>query len=136
LTIPHGVVERILSEAENAYPAECCGLLAGKGEVVSRAFPIANTEQSPTGYFMDPQGQFDAARKMREAGLQLLGIYHSHPSSPPYPSERDVKQAFQDVVHVIVSLVGSGGGGHVEFGMLRAFRISAGAVAEVPVRIR
>lgn len=135
LTIPRTIVERILSEAEAAYPNECCGLLGGKGELVARIFPITNREQSPTGYFMDPQGQFDAARKMREEGFELLGIYHSHPSSPPYPSERDVKLAFHRVVHVIVSWLKGNEGTPAGFGALRAFRISEGTVAEVPVRI-
>jgi proteasome lid subunit RPN8/RPN11 len=135
LTIPRTIVERILSEAEAVRPNECCGLLGGKGELVARIFPITNREQSPTGYFMDPQGQFDAARKMREEGFELLGIYHSHPSSPPYPSARDVKLAFHRAVHVIVSLLRGDEGAPAGFAALRAFRISEGTVAEVPVRI-
>jgi proteasome lid subunit RPN8/RPN11 len=40
-----------------------------------------------------------------DAGLDLVGIYHSHTSSPAYPSRTDAEQAFwPDAVYVIVSL--------------------------------
>ncbi len=135
LTIPRGVVDKIVSEAEQSHPDECCGLLAGKGELVSRALPIANAQVSATGYFMDPQGQFEAARVMRQEGEELLGIYHSHPMSRAYPSERDVKLAFHDVVYLIVSVFEGEAGGKAECEEMRAFRITEGTVAEVPVRI-
>ncbi len=48
----------------------------------------------------------DAFRAMRERELELLAIYHSHPTSSPVPSQRDLEQNTygESVVHVIVSL--------------------------------
>jgi len=133
LAIPRTIVEEIFSEARAAAPRECCGLLAGRDEAVRRRFEIANTEDSPTRYCMDPKGQFDAARKMRGEKLELLAIYHSHPASPPYPSARDIQLAFYpETVNIIVSL---SKGEAVGRESLRAFRIAGGNVSEVPLRV-
>jgi len=133
LAIPRAMVEEIFSEARSAAPRECCGLLAGRDEVVGRRFVVANTEKSPTRYFMEPKEQLNAVREMRKEGLELLAIYHSHPVGPPYPSARDIQLAFYpETVNIIVSVwEGNVGGGE----SLRAFRIVRGNAAEVAVRI-
>ena len=54
---------------------------------------------------MDAHEQIDAMRTMRHAGETLFGIYHSHPSTPPQPSVRDVElTAYPGMVYVIISL--------------------------------
>ncbi len=56
-------------------------------------------------YVMDPKEQLLAFKKMRESSMTLIGIYHSHPHSPAYPSATDVRLAFYaDVWYLIVSL--------------------------------
>ena len=64
-----------------------------------------------------------------DAGLDLVGIYHSHVSSPAYPSRTDAEQAFwPDAVYVIVSL--AGGGAEV-----RGYRIVEMAIDEEPIEV-
>ncbi len=42
---------------------------------------------------------------MRRLGIELLAIYHSHPTSAPVPSKTDLARAFwPDAVYLIVSL--------------------------------
>ena len=54
---------------------------------------------------MDPRDQIDALREMRERGESLFAIYHSHPDSPPAPSETDLKQAgYPEALYLIISL--------------------------------
>jgi proteasome lid subunit RPN8/RPN11 len=59
---------------------------------------------------MDPQEQLDAFRSMKERGLELLGIFHSHPAEPGAggqvatgPSPTDVEEAAYPVVNLIWS---------------------------------
>jgi proteasome lid subunit RPN8/RPN11 len=63
-------------------------------------------------------------RRMREAGHQMFGIYHSHPRSKAYPSPTDVKMAFYpEAIYFIISL---------EPGIeLRAYRIINLQIEEV-----
>ncbi|MFA4967077.1 MAG: M67 family metallopeptidase [Candidatus Margulisiibacteriota bacterium] len=104
---------------------EVCGLLAGTEGRVSKIYRMANTEEEPeTGYFMDPKEQLNVMKEIRNQGLELLGIYHSHPVSPAYPSPRDVKQAFYDEVsYLIVSLL-------QKEPKVRAFKIEEGKIRE------
>ena len=61
--------------------------------------------QPTTRYVIDPREQLAAFRSMDSAGEQLLGIYHSHPVSQPYPSPTDRAEAhYNDVVYVLVSV--------------------------------
>jgi [CysO sulfur-carrier protein]-S-L-cysteine hydrolase len=110
LDIPDLLVQEMIDHARNDLPNECCGLLAGRvqdgvGLAISR-FPIANDEASPREYFSNARDMLFAFRAMRESGQELLAIYHSHPTSEPVPSKRDVEQNTygESVIHVIVSL--------------------------------
>jgi proteasome lid subunit RPN8/RPN11 len=63
---------------------------------------------------------------MRQLGETMMGIYHSHPRSPAYPSKSDVELAFySDSVYFIVSLAAE-----VE---TRAFRIESGEIRGVEI---
>ena len=74
--------------------AECCGMLAGSDGLITRAFPAANAARNPaTEYEIAPKELFHLTREIRAAGLQLLGIYHSHPNGKNEPSPRDIAQA-------------------------------------------
>jgi proteasome lid subunit RPN8/RPN11 len=74
-------------------PEEACGILAGRERRVERVWSIENVAHSPVRFRMAPQGQIDALLTMEAQGLELLGIYHSHPSGPPGPSATDWAEA-------------------------------------------
>jgi proteasome lid subunit RPN8/RPN11 len=66
----------------------------------------ANVHPTPTTrYVIDPREQLKAFRSIDAAGEELLGIYHSHPVSQPYPSPTDRAEAhYPNVVYVLVSV--------------------------------
>ena len=39
-----------------------------------------------------------------EAGLDIIGVYHSHPDWPPIPSQTDMDNAWEDVYFLIASI--------------------------------
>jgi proteasome lid subunit RPN8/RPN11 len=104
LTLPRALYRALVEEARRSLPNECCGLLAGRGREVTRLFPAANALASPTAYEIHPRELFAIFREMRAAKLELVGIYHSHPTGDNAPSARDREQAYYpDAAYVIVS---------------------------------
>jgi proteasome lid subunit RPN8/RPN11 len=112
LEIPAPILEEMIAHGRDELPNECCGLLAGRisngvGISITR-FAIGNDEASPRVFMSNARDMFYAFRTMRESGLELLAIYHSHPTSDPVPSSRDLEQNTygESVVHLIVGLAG------------------------------
>ena len=100
--------DEMVAHAREEDPNECCGILGGKHESVSRIYRIANTARSPYRYLMDPQEQLNAMLDLERNGCDILAFYHSHTHSAAYPSSTDVGMALQsgwlDVVYLLVSL--------------------------------
>ena len=112
LVIPEPLLAELVAHARAELPNECCGLLAGHIEdgigIVTTRFPIRNALAGPTEYETEPRDMLAAFRAMRERGLELLAVYHSHPTSEPVPSRKDIERNTygETVVHVIVGLAG------------------------------
>ncbi len=107
LQIPSRLYEEMLAQAVSQLPNECCGLLGGREGHVTHRYPISNALGSPTRYESEPRALFAAFKDMRAQGIELLAIYHSHPTAEPVPSRTDLERNFYgaEVVHLIVSLV-------------------------------
>lgn len=110
LVIPDLLLEEVIDHARREQPLECCGLLAGHiadgiGTVTTR-FELGNDAASATEYQSNARDMLFAFRAMRERGLELLAIYHSHPTSDPVPSRRDIEcnTYGETAAHVIVGL--------------------------------
>lgn len=75
---------------------------------VDRIFPCENADDKPEWrYTIDPGDQMAAFEAIDEAGLDLIGFYHSHPRGPRKPSETDLDRAsWPDHSYLIVSLDG------------------------------
>lgn len=107
---------------------EACGLLAGKGSSVEAVLEVTNQVQSPVRYVMDPIEQLKAFEWIDSNGLDLLAIFHSHPTGPETVSPTDIAQAAYAVVYVILSRV------HDPW-RARGFWIENGDFHEVPLQI-
>ena len=104
LTLPRALLEELLEEARRALPNECCGLFAGRGRAVTRLFRATNALASPTAYEIRPRELFALFRRLREERIELVGIYHSHPTGDNFPSARDLERAYYpETPYVIVS---------------------------------
>lgn len=85
-------------------PLEACGLLAGKNDKVEMTLGVRNADRSPLRFRMEARAQWRAFRRIEDLGLELVGIYHSHPNGPQHPSPTDVAEAMYPVVQIIWSL--------------------------------
>ena len=125
MKIPQTIIDEMLAHAREGYPNEVCGLIAGKNGLVSRIFRTTNIDESSISYMMEPAEQFRAFKEMRVEGLELLAIYHSHPTSPAYPSQTDVRLAYYpEAAYLIASLQNVGAP------VIKGFRILDGKITE------
>ena len=104
MRIARGCLEEVLVHAREEYPRECCGLLGGRGEVtmVYRGRNLAGGEAE---YHLDPGEQIRLFNLLEREGLDLRGIYHSHPHWPARPSAVDIERAFYPIPYLIVALL-------------------------------
>ena len=91
------------AHVESCAPLEACGLLAGKDGAVSRVFLITNQAKSPERFRMEPVEQVRALHWVDTNSLDLLAIFHSHPTGPEMLSETDIAEAAYEVVQIIWS---------------------------------
>jgi proteasome lid subunit RPN8/RPN11 len=115
LRIPAEVRARILRHAARAYPEEGCGVLLGsdgRPRRVARAIPVENARDRERGrrYLIDPMAVRAAQRAAGNAGLQVVGFYHSHPDHPAEPSAFDRDHAWPWYSYVIVPAAAAGAG--------------------------
>ena len=106
--VSRAALAEMRAAADRAAPAECCGILLGRGGRIERALAAANVHPTPRTHFeIDPQALVDAHRAARAAGPQVIGYYHSHPAGPATPSVTDLAQAAHD--GSVWAIVGEGG---------------------------
>ena len=129
MTIDRHVLEDVLAHAREDAPRECCGILLGcAGRIVAHV-RAANLEPGTTRFLIDPRDHLQAIRQARARKLDVVGFYHSHPASRPYPSETDVSEAvYPDAVHLIVGVSDAG----LE---ARLFSLDPPETIEVPLAI-
>lgn len=124
--------QAIQTHAQQTYPEECCGILLGRLErdeqsnrkIVLEVQPTQNAwseivvadlavleiavSRHPNArrdrYWIDPQDLLKAQRQARDLGLQVIGIYHSHPDHPAIPSETDRLLAWTEYSYLILSV--------------------------------
>jgi proteasome lid subunit RPN8/RPN11 len=118
----------MVNQARAEFPLECCGLLAGQNGRVTQLYKMINSDQSRVTYLMEPREQFKVFKDIRQKGLQLLSIYHSHPKHPAYPSGTDVKLAYYpEAVYLILSIASHDG----DTPLTKGFHIVQGQIEEV-----
>ena len=129
LSFPAQAFAEMLAQAYDAYPLEACGLLVGTGSHVHRFVPCTNEAQSARVYTIPGKELLRAEMAAEDDGLEIIGVFHSHTHSEPYPSPTDIAQAPDPGwQYVIVSL-------KREAPEARSYRIVDGAVSDVPISV-
>ena len=88
-------LERLASLARDSLPNESCALLLSnntnkENEIqVIETLSMKNSDESPTTRFrIDSQELINGYLRAEKMGLNVVGIFHSHPA-PPIPSSTD-----------------------------------------------
>jgi proteasome lid subunit RPN8/RPN11 len=113
--VPSAIKREITAAAEKAFPEECCGFLIGslpdgfekQGRVVqveqARALPNGWESSARTHrYQIDPRVFAKTEEEFSGTGRGIVGLYHSHPSVPAWPSPFDLERAWPCYSYLIV----------------------------------
>lgn len=109
VTLPARLQAVFNAQAGDAFPQEACGLLVGHWQpdrlVVTGFEPSPNRAEKPgDGFEIDTGLQATLQRSLRTTEDQIIGVWHSHPSGDPSPSDIDSLAAFDpDFLWVITS---------------------------------
>jgi proteasome lid subunit RPN8/RPN11 len=125
------IAEELVAASRKRAKEECCGLLAGRNGVITRVLPAENVASDPTkSYEIDPKETVRLMREMRGAGLEFLGIFHSHPNGENAPSPRDIELAYytEEIYFVLSPRPGAPQ-------PVRAFSIRGGRVTELAIEV-
>ena len=111
LLLSEELAQDLRRHGETAYPEEGAGLILGRDEgdrrLAVQLLPLPN--RSPDGarrrrYWIDPRDVMEAETQAEREGLDILGVFHSHPDHPAEPSETDREGALPWYVYVITSV--------------------------------
>lgn len=125
LRVSQDSLDQTLAYLRAALPNEGVGLWAGKRDQVVQVWPLENIHAAPhLRYEADPKALIEALRALEVGGLELVAIYHSHPTGSAQPSETDRLQAFWRVPYVIFAL---------QTGEIRAYHLPEGEEVAIVV---
>lgn len=102
--------EVMVRHAEATYPVECCGIMIGsidgdrKRVVEARALENAYTGGQEDRYEIRPTDLLQADREARKQGLDVIGIFHSHPDCAAYFSKTDLENSCPWYSFVVLSV--------------------------------
>jgi len=130
ITISKNQAEVLKKYSNRNSPNESCAILFGNNIndtiTIREIFLTENIEKSPVNFTISNEELITAYKQAEEMNLEVIGIFHSHPDSMPYPSSTDEKyMEINPVTWVIFSNT------HDEF---KAYIYNSGIVP-VPVKI-
>ncbi len=134
LHISQDFVDQITAQAYAELPNEACGVILGPTgkDQASRLKPMFNAAASPVFYEFAPKDLLALYRGLDDDGEEMVVVYHSHPTSPAYPSSSDIAYAGEPGAHYLLLSTREEIAPEVEF---RSFRIIDGVVDEEEVVI-
>ena len=113
LVIRSELMDQIHAHGEGAYPGEGAGFLLGNADAAIRVvkdiltLPNAREESARHNrYLLTPQDMLHSEQEAATLGLDVIGVFHSHPDHPNQPSEFDREWAMPWFSYIITSVKG------------------------------
>ncbi|HRO23218.1 MAG TPA: M67 family metallopeptidase [Promineifilum sp.] len=115
LILPHPIHAQIAAHGAASYPYEGCGLLLGSAEdgrnIVVAAVPLPNVwpveSEKPERFRIAEDDWRDVELEAMSNGLDVIGIFHSHPDHPAVASPRDLAWAsWPGYSYLITQIIG------------------------------
>jgi len=102
--------QAMVAHARRTYPNECCGAmlgtLDGDSKNVREAIALDNAFEGAQAarYELRPEDLLKADKAARDRGMDLIGIYHSHPDCDAYFSTTDLQNSCPWYSFVVLSI--------------------------------
>ncbi len=112
LYLPDGLLTKIRMHGEKLYPEEGAGLLLGTVEGDKRqvrdCMPLPNSFENSrrNRYLIAPQQMLTGEQTAESMGLDVVGVFHSHPDHPADPSSFDLQWALPWYSYLITTIEG------------------------------
>ncbi len=100
----------MVAHAQSTYPNECCGVMLGSidddNKVVEVAMNLENAYAGPQNehYEVRPEDLLMADREARKLGMDVIGIFHSHPDCDAYFSKTDLENSCPWYSFIVLSI--------------------------------
>jgi proteasome lid subunit RPN8/RPN11 len=110
LKISKELTVRMEAHLEEAYPGEGAGFLLGADGEVKDVLLLENAREEEARhnrFLITPEDYLKAEMKAADLGVDLIGVFHSHPDCPNVPSEYDREWA-QPFFSYIITRVDEG----------------------------
>ncbi len=126
LRLPAALRHELSELVESSYPFEACGLLLGRvgdtriDTVRIRPARNLNRDRPEDRYLLDPRDFLAADKAAQAQGLEIVGIWHSHPNNPAQPSQTDLEGAWEGYSYLIISTTADGA---EDAGAFRSWRL-------------
>jgi proteasome lid subunit RPN8/RPN11 len=108
MKITDALLKEIYAHAKETYPAECCGFLMGQFEQGGLVRQVRRTTNQNTErhdrFVISGEEYAQTQFAADELGLEIIGLYHSHPDWPPIPSQTDMDSAWEEIYYLIASV--------------------------------
>ena len=112
LTIPSETLKALESHGVASYPNEGAGLLLGTADgdgrkTVVDILPLANrweTDEQYHRFLLTPQDMLHGETEAARRGLDVIGVFHSHPDHPAEPSGFDRDWALPWYSYIITTV--------------------------------
>jgi proteasome lid subunit RPN8/RPN11 len=111
LEMKAAILKKIHAHEESTYPEEGAGLLLGEvingTKRVTKILSLTNTREESARhdrYLLGPNDYAHGEEEAERLGLEVLGVFHSHPDHPNVPSEFDREWAWPWFSYLITSV--------------------------------
>ena len=112
LHITTRLIEEIQAHGVRHYPEEGVGLILGSyqdsGRIAEGLLHLKNSSHPDSRhkrYLIDAKDFLAAEDQAEQSGLNVIGVFHSHPDHPAEPSDFDLERALPNFSYIITSVL-------------------------------
>src|SRR3982074_1768713 len=102
--------QEMVAHARSTYPNECVGAMLGridggaKGVLAAMRLENSSAGSQAARYELRPADLLAADKEARRQGMDLVGIYHSHPDCDAYFSTTDLENSCPWYSFIVLSI--------------------------------